>query len=1798
MVDEEEDVLSHLSFGDAPPSEQAYVREATGERPQPQAMPQGPARADIDPEEEDVLSHLSFGDPATPAPIAAEQPEYEPTPEPIAPELAPAIVEPEEDTPWYEDMYHFFTGGTGTDKTVKHTRTTEAIPITTGDRDMAVLYAEKLGEAYTADTPGTMAAGASYAGGAISEFFGAAREQGQVAIRDPYRTPIDPGEEFMSWEGDLRQRRGQMPMTPERVLSAIETLENKIDLEAGYAANKQGFWHTIAHPMAKEDRLMSERRIGQFQALIDVLETSRYRPENTVPNNEPMALQMAFSVGAEEGTGKRVGLFQDDVGQLRATVTDYRDPLVGKSTLEQAAMLGIDDVLENTYKGAAQTLAAFPVLAKMAMVDAPVWIYDNLEKDTWARWEIENAGDDLSADKNIEIMQNIMRGMGVEPGSHEEMKAWGKIDDQGLESYFRLEGMGMGQLAGYIEARDKLDTVQSKYLRALDEGTTWDAPVKGAKAAWESISSEVDDYGVGGYFLQHPIDLLGLISVTGTVARLPARLLAKTAPVAKTISGTAATAAASPNLAKRVTSALGPEARALLPEGEQLVGGRAFDVLKKGLTEADGKFAMSAAQEAEAMSSLRAAHVMRKTGTMLENFDPITFALHAPGMAARSDFVHRQFPEVRHWFSKEGPRNQPIKWGDEQTTLDAVITANKTEFDRFLTEIRETAQDMPSDEQVLEAIHKTLNVAAQKDGVTPQYMFVQRNPSNQAGPMPVSLDEAHQRSWADANLKIDPEAQAFGAIRNHANDRIGRVTEQLDATGKLDLDSRWTQVVDGKSSHAVWKYLQHRFDGHPAFLEQLGERADELLDLKKALADETAKKPKERTKGAIPKLKKSIAKHDKALRKWGESTLKKLEDPDATILSGLADHMNTFGKQADQIGNTNGLPSLASMAHHLAQGKALNWVPAHHIALAKTIKSLRHMQQTEPEAFAKVRINHGEHRFTGEQMLRRFDNFDAANNYLDMLDQEFNVSALDNMDVVYSERLPLGLDKIDIGQMNDTARHSMAARKLLLHGGMESVRVGNLAESTFWRNVEGYTPHFYQQYMDEFTKAGIENPDQLAESLSFMVQNGYNGSHYQRAFTKAMYNVAEREMMGLVTNPKVYLAKGLHTIANDIQFKKFAQGLKGAVSEDGIPLLIDPKTTPESQIPKHYIQAGRNKRLKTFRGVKKPYSERWLDLEGMYMDPEVHHYLKATRRLDDNGMFAWFNREIMNRWKFGKTILNPPGQVRNVFSNNIMATMAGLNPFLHRSAKSTWKGTLDEYVKRDMTKGSVIDKAMEGGLFGTDFVSAELRGDLREIWEAGRIDVTKLPEPTNMPELGVTIMEQYSHRIQNGLRKVFDKAKDGYRAGADRAAWSYTAGDELFKLWRFKQVLHLQKEFRNTGKITREMRRVLGDDNKFLMEVLDQADGAGAYRAAAKEAHRWFFDYTDVPGWVEFTRKSAMPFFTYSYKAVPRVAKWLNDNPAQSFMWRQTFDYMNFTNEFMYGEQDFESIYETQEARAQLPGWSQATAVAQPTGKARDFDVEKQRYTKRGIRRSIKKGVEMAPYWDVQYWTQLGGLYNAPEPERGIGALQRVANATIQHPLWTSVWSLANRPEWDKYGTQGGRIWKDEDSSFIALNKWGKQMWRTWTPPYMPGLPSDGRDEHGRKIDYQKVGAGLIAGGGSWQKLMAKLNNTPDYRVERGISKLRQWDELAGEMLAYRLDWRETDPNKLRRDLRDIKKSIRRDRDTALRGIERGDREARKEIIREYDEKFEMIENVHKQQHRHISAKALRFTRAVKKASD
>ena len=754
----------------------------------------------------------------------------------------------------------------------------------------------------------------------------------------------------------------------------------------------------------------------------------------------------------------------------------------------------------------------------------------------------------------------------------------------------------------------------------------------------------------------------------------------------------------------------------------------------------------------------------------------------------------------------------------------------------------------------------------------------------------------------------------------------------------------------------------------------------------------------------------------------------------------------------------------------MMRGEQISFVPAHHISLAKTIAELRIMKAANKADFDAMYVNFGGQTFTADTILNQFDNFDSVKRYLDLLDSEFNVSSLSangkgwKVDAIYMDRLPTGIDDIKVMQLNDTAKHTMALRKLLMHGGMDAVGEKLLAESTFWRNLENYAPDFYRQYASEFGKADVTE-QMWRESVAFMLKQGYNGDRWRKSIQKALRNVSERESIGLISDPRYYVAKGVYQLVGDIRFKRFIKTIENSTLEGGIPIVRD---TPA--------------RGYTLAGKKARDADRWLTpvlekgkltggLKGRYVHISVYKYLKRGRSLDSNDFMYWYNDQLLRRWKFGMTVLNPTTHLRNAFSNLIMADMAGLNPFMSPSAKQAdLKATIKEYLSRE---GAVIDEAMRGNLFGSTFADVELKAFLEQVSRSGkRSELPKKMIPQNMQELGMDFMREWVWKAESGLRNL-ELTPKNLRWLRDKAKKAYIAEDEVFKLWRFKQIRVLQKEFRaNGGIITQDMRRALGADNEKLLGVLNHADDLAAIRAAASDSHKWFFDYSDIPGWVDAVRKTAMPFFTYSYNAVPRVAKWMNRNPIKAFAWRETFDWVNFTNEFMHGDPTFEDVYDTQLLRAKLPAYARLTSVMLPKAAGREFDMVKRKTM------TMTKNARLAPAWDVQYWTQLGGLYKPSEAYQRSG-LAGFVEKYIQNPIVPTLATLANRPAWDMFGDRN--LVSREDSWVEGLAKRTSQVMNIWSPSWAtPGIPQQFK-EGNRVVDLPEaikgIGLALLGGG-------------------------------------------------------------------------------------------------------------------------
>jgi hypothetical protein len=73
---------------------------------------------------------------------------------------------------------------------------------------------------------------------------------------------------------------------------------------------------------------------------------------------------------------------------------------------------------------------------------------------------------------------------------------------------------------------------------------------------------------------------------------------------------------------------------------------------------------------------------------------------------------------------------------------------------------------------------------------------------------------------------------------------------------------------------------------------------------------------------------------------------------------------------------------------------------------------------------------------------------------------------------------------------------------------------------------------------------------------------------------------------------------------------------------------------------------------------------------------------------------------------------------------------------------------------------------------------------------------------------------------------------------------------------------------------------------------------------AAQEAQKWLFDYNKIPKIVDIARLSASPFITFSYKAIPRVAESLVNNPLKLYKYKVAIDSFNNMSKQFTGMDD------------------------------------------------------------------------------------------------------------------------------------------------------------------------------------------------------------------------------------------------------------------------------------------------------
>ena len=130
-------------------------------------------------------------------------------------------------------------------------------------------------------------------------------------------------------------------------------------------------------------------------------------------------------------------------------------------------------------------------------------------------------------------------------------------------------------------------------------------------------------------------------------------------------------------------------------------------------------------------------------------------------------------------------------------------------------------------------------------------------------------------------------------------------------------------------------------------------------------------------------------------------------------------------------------------------------------------------------------------------------------------------------------------------------------------------------------------------------------------------------------------------------------------------------------------------------------------------------------LKGKWVIPEIAEDINAITKIGQQtqGMYL----KALSAWKFGKVVLNPATQVRNVISNTILLDLSGTN---HIRQLQLFPKAFGEYL----SKGKLYQQALDDGAIGGEFVGTETMQKLRNFYIGTKgnnlqrwMDVAKMP---------------------------------------------------------------------------------------------------------------------------------------------------------------------------------------------------------------------------------------------------------------------------------------------------------------------------------------------------------------------------------------------------------------------------------------------------------------------------------------
>lgn len=371
--------------------------------------------------------------------------------------------------------------------------------------------------------------------------------------------------------------------------------------------------------------------------------------------------------------------------------------------------------------------------------------------------------------------------------------------------------------------------------------------------------------------------------------------------------------------------------------------------------------------------------------------------------------------------------------------------------------------------------------------------------------------------------------------------------------------------------------------------------------------------------------------------------------------------------------------------------------------------------------------------------------------------------------------------------------------------------------------------------------------------------------------------------------------------------------------------------------------------------------KRYAGLAGRFVRSEIWRDINELERMQNPG---WW-RKILTQWKLNKTARNPVVHMNNIMSNIVLADMVDV------AASDIVRG-VQAYASGD----EMFQDALKHGAFGADMISQEIRENhlkpvLDEIVADGQGENSWVDRASIIGKLA-TIWDKVAWADQ--------KMRDAYQAE-----------DEIFRMALFIK------------------RRRMGDD---------------AF-TAAQMAREQFLDYDIRAPWINLARNTALPFISYTYRAVPLIATAMAERPHKLAKYATLAFIANALAYALDDEGD-----EEKERAAMRPEEQGYTWLGTP----------------RMIRLPYRDANGMPVFIDIRRWIPAGDIFDT---NQGSSAVPIPAWLQFGGPMMLAGEFLLN-----KQGFTGEPI-TNELTDTTAEKLWKVADWgfKSWMPsaPWIPG---------------------------------------------------------------------------------------------------------------------------------------------------